>query len=222
MLRLDGDRAFIGSRELRLSLYSPPMKDGTSALIETTSDLANQYQQKLAVAELKGVLGAMLPSGFELSIYGPHSRMPGVDFLSFQNLSRGRCIRLSVHISFSDWAYRTNLIHFAENFRATIEQQLPGCQSASVAKDKYGITIWIQVLLEETDDCSGIFQTTDKQLNSIYKNALGKADSSFVAKISTHTQSADAGFRWWIRYVIVPLVSGGAGVALVGWILARV
>lgn len=218
-LALVGTRVQIGSRELKVSFISPPMRDGTTHLVEATSDPVNEYKQKLLVTDLNGVLGGMLPSGFEIIIEGPHGRTPGLDFLSFQNLSKGRSIRFAVRIYFQDWSHRTNLLHFAEDLRARTEHSLPHCQSASVTKDEYGVSLWISIFLGDTDDCYGLFTTTDQALSALYKEALTKADASFVSKLATASNASESGFRWWVRYVVVPLVSGGAGAALIGWLV---
>jgi hypothetical protein len=193
------------------------MKDGTTHLVEATSDPANAYKQKLLVKDLKGVLGSMLPSGFEIIIYGPHGRTPGLDFLSFQNLSKGRCIDLSVKIYFQDWSHRTNLLHFAEGLRMLVEHGLPHCQLASVTKDEYGVSLWISIFVGDADDCYELFTATDQALFTLYKKALTKADATFVSKLEAASASSESGLRWWVRYVVVPLVSGGAGAALIGW-----
>lgn len=218
-LALDGTRVQIGSRELKVSFISPPMKDGTTHLVEATSDPANEYKQKLLVTDLNGVLGGTLPSGFEIIIQSPHVRTPGLDFLSFQNLSKGRCIRFVVGIYFQHWSHRINLLHFAEDLRALAERDLPHCQAASVTKDEYGVSLWISIFLGDTDDCYDLFTTTDQALYVLYKKALTKADATSVNKLQAAPNASESGFRWWVRYVVVPLVSGGAGAALIGWLV---
>lgn len=220
-LRIESNRVFIGGREFKLSLYSPPMKDGTIYLIEATSNPANTHKTKLTPAELHGVLGAMLPSGMEILIYEAQGMTPGLHLVSFQNLSRGRCIKLCLSVAFQDWAYRTNLIHFAEDVRSSAERDLPGCQVASIEKSEYGVSIWIQVMLGEKDDCFELFNASDEKLYSLYKDALLKSDSKFAAKLESQSSANETGFRWWVRYVVVPLISGGMGAALVSWVLSR-
>jgi hypothetical protein len=216
------DRARVNSRELKLTVISPPMKDGTTHLLEVTSDPANEYQQKLFVSELKGFLGGMLPSGFELIIYRPEARTPGLDFLSFQNLTKGRRINFSVRIYFQDWSYRTNLLHFAEELRLTAEQQISNCQTVSITKDEYGVTLSCAVLLEPGDDCYDVYTSTDHALSRLYKEVVSKVDQRFISKLEASSAPADAGFRWWIRYVLVPIISGGAGAAVIGWLMLHI
>ncbi|MFC1543300.1 hypothetical protein ACFL4K_02030 [Candidatus Neomarinimicrobiota bacterium] len=131
----------INARELKTVEYSPPFNDGSTCVIETTSDPANQYQQKLVPSELQGILGGMLPKGFQINIYRPDARTKDLNYVSFENISSGCRVNLSVYYCFEDWAFRTNLIHFAEDLRSLIELRIANCQSTSVTKDEYGVTI---------------------------------------------------------------------------------
>lgn len=196
----------------------PPFKDGSTHYVEATSDPSDKYQLKLSPSELKGLLGAMLPKGFQLIIYRPESRSKGLDYFSVENIAQGLCINLSVGYYFQDWTYRTNLIYFAEALRAAIEQKVVNCQSARLEKDAYGVDIWCAISLERTDDVYDVYRRTDEAIYALYRNALANADKGFVRELEAATRS-DSGTRWWVRYVIVPIVSGGTGAAIVTWVL---
>ena len=215
---IDSDRVLVGTRVLKAVKYNPPFKDGSTIVVETTSDPANEYQQKLLPHELRGLVGGDLPKGFQLNIYRPEARTKGLYIVFFENISHGPRINLSVDYDFTDWAYRTNLVHFAEHLRSLIEQKLPNCQSAFVEKNEYGISMWCSVFLEKTEDCFAAYLRTDTEFSLLHKEALKSADRLFVEKLESH-QSSEAGIKWWVRYVAVPIVSGGVGAALVSWLI---
>ena len=73
-------------------------------------------------------------------------------------------------------------MHFAEHLRTLIERKLTNCQSASVSKDEYGVSIWCSIFLEETDDCFEAYFRTDSELTSLQKEAIKGADQLFVKK----------------------------------------
>ena len=220
-LRLESNKAFIGHREFRLGLISPPLRDGTTKLIEASSNPANPHQQNLSVSELFGVLGGMLPSGMDILIHEPHGKTPCLRTISFQNLAAGRCMQFLLCIDFANWPYRTNAIHFADAFRANLENDLSNCQSIEVSKNEYGVNITIQIILGEKSDCHEEFKITDEKIFQIYKREIAQADRPYITKPKSNESGADAGYRWWVRYVIVPIVSGGLGAAAIGWIIAH-
>lgn len=213
--------AVIAEKKLRLSVITPPMKDGTTLLIEATSNLADQHKQKLFPPDLNGISGSMIPRGLDILIFDIHAKTPGLRHVSFQNLSHGRCIKLCVNFQFKDWAYRLNLIHFSEEFRSLVENSIHNCHSATMDRDEYGTCVWFQISLEPNDDCYLVFRQVDEQILALYKKALSKADVGFVTKLGGENSTGDAGYRWWIRYVAVPLISGGVGAAMIGWALSR-
>lgn len=112
-------------------------------------------------------------------------------------------------------------MYFSEHLRGLIEQKLTNCQSVAVEKNEYGIKIWCAVILEPNEDCFEVFSRTDAELDTLYKEAVSGADRIFVEKLETG-RSDDNGLKWWIRYVAVPIVSGGVGAALVGWLLISI
>ena len=161
-LRLETDKAFIGNKKLELKNLSSPMSDGTTHLIEVTASLTNHYQTKISMTDLKGVLGEMIPMGLDFLIYEAQGKMPGLSNVSFQNLSFGRCIRLTIYLPFKDWSHRLNLMHFANDFCFSVENKLAICQSASAEKSEYGMSIFIRLMLNEKEDCFEVFNKADE------------------------------------------------------------
>jgi hypothetical protein len=128
---------------------------------------------------------------------------------------------VSVYYYFEDWNYRINLIHFAEELRAKIENNIKNCQSTNFGKSEYGVNVECSVILEPSDDCYDVYSETDKKIYNLYKETIKNADRGFITKLEANQPQTDSGARWWVRYVIVPLISGGSGAALIGWMLLR-
>ena len=219
-LSISGDRIQINARELGLKLISPPMRDGTTFLVETTSNPADRLYEKLSVNELRGLLGAMLPQGLDLQIDSPESRTPGLRHVFFQNLTNGREIHIAVHIGYyKEWPHKTNLNYVADELRSVVDRQLPNCRSTYLDKGDIGVTLFCEVHLEPTDDCYEAYVSTDKALCLLLKNVISNTDRQSASKVETNAPHPDAGFRWWLRYVLVPIISGGTGAAIIGWLI---
>lgn len=109
------------------------------------------------------------------------------------------------------------MLSFAEIFRRLIEQELRGCRDVRIEKDEYGVSLWISLSLDPSDDCYAKYAEVEDLLGGLYRQALSIGDK----KLDEAASALDAGFRWWLRYVIVPIVSGGTGAALVVWLLSR-
>lgn len=211
------DSVRIGARTVRMRIQATPMKDGTTHLVEATSDPSRRFQEKLDPTDLSGVKAESIPKGFQLTIYEPETRIAGLDYLAVDNIRYGRRMLISLEYAFSKWSRPTNLLDFAEIFRTLIEQELRACRDVRIEKDQDYVSLWITLSMDPGDDCFEKYTITEDALESLYKQALAKGDKQLEAAAST----SDAGFRWWLRYVVVPIVSGGTGAALVVWLLSR-
>ena len=218
----DGGRVLLQGRDLNAKNSAIPFRDGSRCIIEATSNLADRWQTKLAPNELRGVSGSDIPPGFEISIYRPTARTSGLDQLLVRNLECGAEIVISVRYYFQDWSYRRNLIHFMEDLRALVELKMPKCTSARVTRDEYGADIWCGIALDGDDDVYESFALADKTMTALYREASAAADRPFVALLEARKPSEEpkeSELKWWVRFVAVPLMSGGLGAAIVGWLL---
>jgi hypothetical protein len=211
------DSVRIGARTLRVRVQDAPMKDGTTHHVEATSNPTAKFQEKLCPAELAGLKAESIPYGFQLTIYQPEARATGLDFLAIDNIRHGHRMLIALSFYFSDWSRRTSLVDFAEVFRALIEQKVAACRDVRLEKDEYGVSLWISLSMNPGDDFYERFTEAESAIMDLYKQALAKADD----KLQSLASPADSGFRWWLRYVIVPIVSGGTGAALVVWLLSH-
>lgn len=173
---LGTDQVKINLRTLEVGVIDPPFKDGNTHIVETTSSPTKRFQQQLQVKELKGLLGSMLPKGFQLSIYLPEARTRGLDHVTFENLLSGSSITISVSYYYQNWEQRKNLIHFANDLISKIETTIDKCQEASVYRVDVGVYISCSFSLEETDDVYEIYKEIDREFSDIYKNLLRDED----------------------------------------------
>lgn len=186
------DSVRIGARTVRMRLQATPMKDGTTHLVEATSDPSRKFQEKLNPSDLSGVKAESIPKGFQLLISDPETRIAGLDYLAIDNIRHGRRMLISLSYFFDNWSRRTSLLDFAETFRRLIEQELHACRDVRIAKGQYDVSLWIALSLDPGGDCYETSTKTEDVLGSLYKQALAKGDKQF----ETATSTPDAGFRW--------------------------
>lgn len=207
----------IGARTARVRVQHPLMSDGTTHLVEATSGPSDELLQEVNPTDLAGVKAESIPKGFQLTIYRPETKVAGLDYLAVENIRYGRQMVIALNYSFSNWSRRTTVPNFAEIFRRLIEQELRGCRDVRIEKNESGISLWISFSLAPSDDCYAKYTELEDSLGGLYRQALLMGDK----KLDAAASALDAGFRWWLRYVIVPIVSGGTGAALVVWLLSR-
>lgn len=212
------DSVRIGARTVRMSVQDIPMQDGTTHLVEATSDPRSKSEEKLCPADLAGVKAESIPRGFQVTIYQPEARATGLDVLAIDNIRHGLRMLIALRFYFSDWSRRVNLMDFAQTFRGLIEQELTACRDVRFEKDEYGVSLWISLSMKPGDDCYESYTETESAIANLHRRALAEADH----RLQSTAAPSDAGFRWWLRYVIVPIVSGGTLAALVVWLLSRV
>lgn len=207
----------IGACTLRVQVTDTPLSGGTTHLVEATSGPSDKLLQKVSPADLAGVKAESIPKGFQLTIYRPETKVAGLDYLAVENIRYGLQMVIALDYSFSNWARRTTVPNFAEIFRRLIEQELRACRDVRIEKNEYGVSLWISLSLDPSDDCYAKYTEVEDSLGSLYRQALLMGDK----KLDEAASAFDTGFRWWLRYVIVPIVSGGTGAALVVWLLSR-
>nr|MBV6630595.1 hypothetical protein [Oceanococcus sp. HetDA_MAG_MS8] len=215
-------RVLLHGRDLNAKHTSVPLRDGTKCIVEATSNPADRYQTILAPKELQGVKGSDIPPGFEISIYRPIARTAGLDQLSVRNLASGAELSISVSYDFKDWSYRSNLIHFAEDLRALIELKLPKCTACRVSRNEYGADLYFEVQLDDQDDVYEAFARSDKSVSELHRETVAEADRLFITLLESRKTGeieTESGLKWWMRFVAVPLLSGGMGAAIVGVIV---
>ncbi|MCU7805488.1 MAG: hypothetical protein KZQ96_20045 [Candidatus Thiodiazotropha sp. (ex Lucinoma borealis)] len=211
----------INGKDLALAVIDPPFKDGNSLLVEATSDTTNTHQQKLFVGDLQRVLGNMLPKGFQITIYRPEAQTKGLDFVAIENLLKGCRLTVIIGLSFQSWEQRLNLIHFSNHFCVEAERTLPKCHTADMSRSEVGVSISCSFEIQPNDDCYQAFQEADRGLSELYKQLLKNAGIDQVSPSIKAIEPTEGYTRWWVRYAIVPLLSGGVGAALVAWLLSN-
>lgn len=219
---LSQDSIRINGKILKMHVYDQPFKDGNSHIVEASSDVTNEYEQKLQISELEGLTGGMLPKGFQLIVYRPVARFKNVDFVTFENLFSGPRITVVSGLYYQKWEQRENLIHFGNAFTRKVESTIEKCQACDFSRDEVSITIKCYFSLNENDDCYKEFCKIDEELVALFKKVLRDEDELSELRIVTHDKKAESGGRWWMQNVFVPLLSGGVGAALIGWLISKV
>lgn len=104
-------------------------------------------------------------------------------------------------------------MHFIERLREQIEINVPGAISTYRGDNPEGIDLFCDFRIEPDADCYGAFRTTDETIHQLARRALA---TDFPANASIVT-APERGLHWWLRHVVVPLVSSAAFAALITW-----
>jgi hypothetical protein len=187
-------------------------RDSVTHWVEGTAGKTKpQYRDQIYLPDLRGLLGLEVPKGFQLTISAIKGRWKGLDSVCVTHTDKGLWIAVNLFIAFETWEYRTNLAHFAEEFRASLEQTVPNCQAVTTYNDEYGVHFSCRVRLELTEDVFAAVQRTDDRIYELYLKAVANADAQ-----PARPPSQESGFRWWVEKLIVPIVTALIG-AFVGY-----
>lgn len=206
---VDDKQVRINDRTLKIFEFDPPFKDGTSHIVEATSDPTEaKYGQFLLVSDLSGLVGEMLPKGFRLAITSPEARTRGLNFASSENLINGPRLKVEIYLVFQDWEQRTNLYYFGNKLSLKVESAIERCQTAALSRAAEGINISCTFSIDASDDWFEVYSEVDQNLSKIYKQELLNEDQHFVQYLANEHPQFESNVRWWVRYVLVPILSG--------------
>ncbi|MEW8072687.1 MAG: hypothetical protein AB2826_19900 [Candidatus Thiodiazotropha sp.] len=90
-----------------------------------------------------------------------------------------------------------------------------------MSRSDVGVSISCSFEIQPNDDCYQAFHEADKKLSELYKELLKNAGIDQVSSSIRTIEPTEGYTRWWVRYAIVPLLSGGVGAALVAWLLSN-
>lgn len=190
-----------------------------STQLKRTGVPDGDYPQKFHIEDLTGLFATDLPESFSLSVYSPHLRIKCIDGLWVRK-HEGRCeLSLSFIHSFADWHFSQNLHHFYHELRTALLRNPPYPLEVSIEKDEYGLSAWAKSPINNQEDIgTHIFKLVahiDKLIEEQTVISASKSTRLESTRFTAKLKPDEDGWKWWVRYVFVPL-----GVASVAALLA--
>ncbi|WP_143599070.1 hypothetical protein [Variovorax boronicumulans] len=211
--------ACVGDAQVRMHTMEPPFEGKWRYLVSGEGHEGADLDHRLAPHNLRGLRPTDVPNGLSLSIYRPKSSFHLLSSFALRKLDDESQISVNVDLAFADWHLPMNLRDFADDYRALLLKVLTNAVNVTIDQDEVGYSLTCSVKVPPSNDFFAAYGSLADEVLAAYRKAL--AELVRPSK-STHVASpTDAhGPRWWIRYVVVPVLGSGAVAAAVTTVLA--
>lgn len=215
--RLGQNRIRIGPKEFKLFVNEHRLPDGTTLGVEVAGRPNCGYQDLFETEYLKGISAHQLLHGLSISVYHPRLATKQIDGFEFRNPYGAPILSFSISHDYADWKNSSNLIHFSAALAGDFLQKLPDCVSATSRPDDVNVVVSVRLDVPQTADLyeyiSQVDQCTLQILNERMQSLTGKPVPPQGLKPDEH------GYKWWLRYIVTPILGSAALIALLRWVL---
>ena len=219
---LENKRIRIGSQLLDMHLSSPPLDGKWKYIIEATSDTRDKIVQHLNMHQLGDIYPTDLPNGISISISSPKTEFRAIQFADIKKLDDQSELRVTMIFDFVDWHLPVNLQHFGENYRDAMLVEVKEALLAEITTTEFGLFITCGVRVPPKTNYLDAYRKINTQVLTTYRKCIADTYKSKDIKVinSRPLQKSDStGLKWWVRYVLVPVIGSGAFAAVIAGLI---
>lgn len=216
---VDASSIKLGRRSYRMFTLDRELDDGTLHSVETYGRphmMSSDLQDKFALDDLAGVLSSDLPDKFSFMAYEPLLDTPGLDNIYFKSKGGKQYLVGSIFQGYHEWTGAENLADYGARLAAQLRAVLPACLSSKAQRDEYGVTLWFTTEIPSHSDLAEYVRGIDSLAYRTVVDMRGNVSHSPAPLTPSASLKPDErGLKWWIRYVVVPLIGSATVVALI-------
>jgi hypothetical protein len=222
-------RVRIGSVDLKVHEYPAATADEDRYVIEATADQHQKFAQHFPPHELRSTRPSDLPNGLYLSIERlEHGRaiFRNLHFLTVKKYRDQTTLTLAIYFEHWDWHLPESVTTFAERYASALTA-LPGGGSLALAQTQdTGAAVTYSLVAPVDQDIYTSFQNAAQGCLKQFRTCIAEgyktsSGSSARSKSPFKIESSDStGPRWWVRFVLVPLLGSGAFAAFIAALIA--
>lgn len=185
--------------------------------VDTTTYGGSVLGNRVQLRELKGVTPAQFPEDFYFALNGIAGEFRRVFHVVFTRKGDRAFLGYAFDFQYAEWDHHYNLNQFMDDFCGALRSGISAVVDITRSSGDGVLSATLHCSIPLGGECPTEFGKIDHQVAEIYRTT--------VARIVVHAQTLEPPivhepeFKWWLRYIIVPLLSAGLG-ALVVW-LAR-
>jgi len=217
--RLDEKRIRIGSKEFRLGIADHPLPDGTYMGVEAAGRPYTERQQQFDLELFQGTQANQLFKGLYIGIYSPIVESKNISYIELANPYGNPTLCLSLSFEYAGWTGESNLVHLGKRLSQTFLKEIPSCTSATSKAADVAVDISLKIDIPRSEDLYEFVRAIDQKVNDEIRRAttLPNADGAVAGDLKPD----EHGYKWWVRYVLIPLLGSAAVVAVVQLIRAQ-
>jgi len=218
--RLGENKIRIGPKDFRLAVLGQPLPDGTYLGVEVAGRPFSDRQEQFDLELLKGAFAYQLFRGLYVAIYSPIVETKSLVHAELLNPYGSPMLKLSLSYTYATWTGETNLNTFCQRLAETFLKELPGCTFAKSKPDDVSADINLCLDIPQGADLYEFISSTDKQIAGVERR-FASPSPAHSSKPANALKPDEHGYRWWVRYVLIPLAGSAAVFAIVRYLLLR-
>ena len=218
--RLGENEVRIGAKTFRLGVCDRPLPDGTYLGVDAAGRPYSEYQQQIDLELLQGASAHQLFKGLYIGIYAPIVESQCITYMELANPYGNPVLLLSISFSYSDWTEDSNLNFFGKRLAEDFLKQITGCVSAKSTAEDVSVELSLKIDVPQDADLYQFIHAVDQEINGIVRHATAGRSNDSPAK-TTQLKPDEHGYKWWLRYALIPLAGSAAILVIIQYLIGR-
>jgi hypothetical protein len=217
-----GNESFrIGDRVVSCHFSDQPSNGKYRYYADVTSDERDKICQHLFVHDFRDVYPSDLPNGISINIQSPRSDFRQVSYAEITKVNDKSELTIVICFDFLDWHLPINLVSFAERYRDALLCRVDGALRCHIDQSEPGLFVVCSTSVTPDQNYLSSYRAVVRQALSTYRKCLENIYQQPASEGVAPPQVTDTvGARWWVRYVVVPILGSGAVAAIAAGLIS--
>lgn len=183
-------------------------------MLEVGGRHGSGYEGLLLIEQFADMRVQDLPEGLHISLQHPNTPLRLLE--SFTILCGKKRAKASFTLFYSpdDWHQPKNLWLFTKELSGKLLGELIEANRASVGKDQGHTWIDIELDFQAKEEIRSYLIDLENRIQLIIQRAL-KESTETKAEVHSSLRPDEKGFKWWLRYIIVPVLGSASLIGLI-------
>lgn len=204
----DQSRVKIGDVEYQTKIYwAGPDK---RQMLEVGGKHGSGYGDLLLVEQFGDMRVKDLPDGLHISLHHPNTPLGLLESFTLLCAPRRTKVSFTLFYSFESWHHPKNLWHYAKELSGKLLADLDEARGASIGQDQGCVWIDVESEIPIKTEVRSYLIDLEMRVQSISQMIDKRKVEPESNSLQLDLKPDEKGLKWWLRYIIVPVL-GSAG-----------
>ena len=190
--------------------------------LEVTSKHSEHIYPKLLLLEqLSDLRLKDLPQDLGITISRPNTPLNILESIDLRSGFYQGNLCFTVFYSSESWKSPTNLWHHTKSLAGKILSDIEDSMSAEVLRDQGCTWVNVSCRIPENTLIVDYIVGMEKRIDALIKELENKSGATQPGPKESSLKPDERGLKWWLRYVIVPIIGGSTLIALLKMALGQ-